>query len=118
MAPVITTAKKRHTAVMYTIRASTLGAKLDACSGYNGSCDCTVLGCSLSGAAAERRGNVAPAEDQDAGGHHQDGRNSPEPDDPENGRAIPRGRGVVLKTIQEEVIDGRADFSRRRRYLP
>jgi hypothetical protein len=28
--------------VMYTISASTLGAKLDACSGYNGICDCTI----------------------------------------------------------------------------
>src|ERR1700730_15656269 len=112
MAAVITTAKKRHTAVMYTIRASTLGAKLDACSGYNGNCACTVSGCSLFGAAG--RANVSPAEDQDAGDHHQDGRDSAEPDDSENGRAVPRGRRVVLKTVQKQVIDGRADFSRRR----
>src|SRR6266852_8723918 len=55
IAAVMATAKNRHTAVMYTIRASTLGAKLDACSGYSGSCDCTVLVCSLFGAAAEGR---------------------------------------------------------------
>ena len=33
--------------VSWTISASTLGAKLDACSGYSGSCDCTALVCSL-----------------------------------------------------------------------
>ena len=41
-AAVTATAKNKQIAVMYTIRASTLGAKLDACSGYNGICDCTI----------------------------------------------------------------------------
>ncbi|PYT53806.1 MAG: hypothetical protein DMG43_08020 [Acidobacteria bacterium] len=42
MATVIATAKKKHTALIKSIRASTCGAKLDACSGYNGNCDCTA----------------------------------------------------------------------------
>ncbi|HEY2822244.1 MAG TPA: hypothetical protein VGJ06_14465, partial [Candidatus Acidoferrum sp.] len=60
-AAVTATAKKRQIAVMYTIKASTLGAKLDACSGYSGSCDCTALVCSLR-FRIERV--IAPPEDQ------------------------------------------------------
>ena len=58
--------EKEADAVMYTISASTLGAKLDACSGYNGSCDCTALVCSLRisrsrGAISRRRKIKIPA---------------------------------------------------------
>src|SRR6266566_4934572 len=42
MATVMATANKKHTALIKSIRASTCGAKLDACSGYNGNCDCTA----------------------------------------------------------------------------
>src|ERR1700724_1995756 len=97
-AAVIATAKNRHTAVMYTIRASTLGAKLDACSGYNGSCDCTVLVCSWFGAAAERRmhvrvarAGIATPENQDAGDDREYGQKSTQADDSENRGAVPRG---------------------------
>src|ERR1051325_2065320 len=36
------TAKNRHTEIIKKTRLSTWGAKLEACSGYNGICDCTI----------------------------------------------------------------------------
>jgi hypothetical protein len=42
IAAVITTPKNRQIRVMNSIKLSTWGAKLDACSGYNGNCDCTA----------------------------------------------------------------------------
>src|ERR1700676_5402732 len=87
-AAVTATAKNRHTAVMYTIRASTLGAKLDACSGYNGICDCTILVCSLLAATAERwtqfriwRTNVATPKNQNTRHNRKDRQNSSQTND-------------------------------------
>src|ERR1700720_1613464 len=112
------TAKNTHTAVIYTIRASTLGAKLDACSGYNGNCDCTVLVCSLLAAAAERRtqfriwrAHIATPENQNTRHDGKDRQNSAETKDPENGGTVAAGRRVILETVEQQMIDGIADFA-------
>src|ERR1700730_175869 len=120
-AAVTATAKNRHTAVMYTIRASTLGAKLDACSGYNGICDCTVLVCSLLAATAERwtqcrtwRVKITPPENQDARDDRQDRQYAAKANDPENRGTVAGGRRVILETIKQQMVDRIADLAGRR----
>src|ERR1700756_5035644 len=117
-AAVMATAKNTHTAVMYTIRASTLGAKLDACSGYNGICDCTVLVCSLLAAAVERwtqfgirRVSIATPENQNTRHDRKDRQNPAGEKYPENGGTVTGGRRVVLETVEQQMIDGIADFA-------
>src|ERR1700760_4442317 len=101
-AAVMATAKKMQIAVMYTIRASTLGAKLDACSGYSGSCDCTALVCSLR-FRVERV--IAPPEDQNPRDDRENREYAAEADDAKNRGAVARGRRVVLEAIHQEMVD-------------
>src|SRR5713226_471328 len=119
-AAVMATAKKRQIAVMYTISESTLGAKFEACSGYNGISDCTVLVCSLFRAALERRtrsgrrhASIATAENHDSGDNGEDGQNAAQANNLEDGGAIAGGFRIVLKAKQQQMVDRRSDFPRR-----
>src|SRR6202042_1822538 len=96
------TAKKMQIAVMYTIRASTLGAKLDACSGYSGSCDCTALVCSLR-FRFERV--IATPENQDSRDDRENREQPADPDDAKNRGAIARRRWIVLEAVHQKMID-------------
>src|SRR5580704_13136083 len=109
-AAVMATAKNRQIAVMYTIRASTLGAKLDACSGYSGSCDCTALVCSLR-FRFERV--IASSEDQNPRDDRENRKYSAKADDAKNRGAVARGRRIVLEAIQQEMVDRTSDLSGR-----
>src|SRR5260221_10445714 len=117
-AAVMATAKKRQMAVMYAISASTFAAKFEACCGYIGKSDCTVLVCSLFRATLERwtrssrrRTNVSAAENHDAHDNGEDGQDSTQTNNPENGGAIAGGFRIVLKAEEQQMIDGRPDFS-------
>src|ERR1700731_322417 len=97
-AAVMATAKNRQTAVMYTISASTFPAKFEACSGYNGISDCTVLVCSLFRATLQRwtrntrcRANIPTAENQYSGNDAENSENATETNNFEYGGAIASG---------------------------
>src|SRR5579862_3374802 len=104
-AMVTATAKNRQTALMYPISTSTCGAKLDADSGYNGICDCTGLIGSLCGM------RIAATENQNAGNDTENGSNATQTNDFQNERAVASGRRIILKAIQQQTIDGSADFA-------
>src|SRR5450432_4057506 len=87
---------------MYTISASTCGAKLDASSGYNGICDGTVLVGSLF--------RVTPAEYQNADNQRKNRSHAAQPQDSQNCGAVPCGRRVIFKTIQKQLVDRATDF--------
>src|SRR5260221_90814 len=117
-AAVMATAKKRQMAVMYAISASTFAAKFEACCGYIGKSDCTVLVCSLFRATLERwtrsscgSANVPAAENHDAHDNGEDGQDSTQANNPENGGAIAGGFRIVLKAKEQQMIDRRTDFS-------
>src|SRR5690349_425391 len=108
MARVIAAAKKTQTEVIKIISPSTSGAKLEACSGYNGSCDCTVLVCSLKirlGADLAAPENPNPPEDE------QNGQDAAQANNPENRGAVGAVRGIVVVTEEQDVIDRRANLS-------
>src|ERR1700748_2159684 len=109
-AAVMATAKKRQIAVIYIIRASTLGAKLDACSGYNGICDCTVLVCSLR--FRFQRVMIAPPENQYACNDREDRQKPSQTHNPQNCGAVARGGRIVLEAVEQQVIDRTADLAR------
>src|SRR5713101_779910 len=102
---------------MKNIKASMLPAKLDACSGNNGSCDCTVLVRSLqtrscAGLPGTRGPAFPPAEEQNPHKNRGDSEDAAHTDDPEDRRAVAGGRRIVLETEQQDVIRRRADLSR------
>src|SRR5882672_10077774 len=94
-------AKKTHMATMKSMRPSTSGAKLDADSGYNGNCDCTVLMCSLVAQIRARRSLIAAAENQKSDNHRSNRKNSGETDDAENRSAVASRGWIVLKAEQQ-----------------
>src|SRR5579863_1441507 len=107
---VMATAKNKQIAVMYTIRPSTLGAKFDACSGYSGSCDCTALVCSL----RFRIGRVfASTEDQYPRDDRENREQPADANDAKNRRAVACGRRVVLKAVQQKMVDWSANLAGR-----
>src|SRR6516225_5869592 len=108
MAKVIPAAKRTHTAVIKTISASMCGAKLDACSGYNGNCDCTVLVRSLK--LFLLRTNLAAPENPNPSHNRKNGEDAANADDPENGSAVGGARGIVVVAEKQDVVDGRADL--------
>src|SRR6266566_485218 len=108
MAKVIPAAKKTHTEVIKSISPSTSGAKLDACSGYNGNCDCTALLRSLKLRLA--RTNLAAPENPNPSHNRNNGEDAAQADDPENGGAVGGARGIVVVAEKQDVVDGRADF--------
>src|SRR5215471_4691682 len=104
-------AKKTQTEVTKIIRASTWGAKLDACGGYNGNCDCTVLVRSLNvGVGCVK---FAPPENPNSPDNRENSQDAADADDPEDGSAVFCTRGVVVVTEQQDMVDGGANFSRR-----
>src|SRR5712692_8863293 len=105
------TAKKRHTALIKSIRLSTPGAMLDACSGYSGNCDCTVLVCSLLAQIRARRGRVSAAENQYGGDNAKNREDCAHAHHAQNRGTVAGGRRIVLETKEHDVVDGRADFS-------
>src|SRR3981189_2240341 len=115
---VMAMAKKTHTATRKSMRLSTSGAKLDADSGYNGNCDCTVLVCSLVAQIRARHSVIAAAENQKGDEHSDNCEQAAQADDAEDRGAIASRAGIILKAIQQHVIHGRADFSGGRIHQP
>src|SRR5258708_19318354 len=103
--------KKTHTATIKSMRPSTSGAKLDADSGYNGNCDCTVLVCSLVAQIRARRCVIAAAENQKGEEHSGNCEHAAQADDAEDRGTIAGRARIILKAIQQDVIHGRPDFS-------
>src|SRR5215472_12724690 len=108
MAKVIPAAKTTHTEVIKTIRSSMCGAKLDACSGYNGNCDCTGLVRSLK--LFMLRTNLAAPENPNPSHDRKNGEDAAKADDLENGSAIGGARGIVVVAEKQDVVDGRRDL--------
>src|SRR5574340_404413 len=95
------TAKTRKVSKMNRKRASTLPAKLEACSGKNGSGDCTVLMCSLRRRtrpeiSATLAVVFAPAENDKPDGHAKKRHNPAHADDGEDSGAVAGLRWIVL----------------------
>src|SRR5919108_4733663 len=109
IAIVIPAAKKKQTEVMKIISPSTAGAKLDACSGYNGNCDCTALVRSLQLRAG--RANFTAPGNPDPSDNRKNGKDAAQADDPEDGSAIGGARGIVVIAEQQDVIDGGPNLS-------
>src|SRR5215469_15026134 len=108
MAMVIPAAKKTQTEVIKIISASTCGAKLDACSGYNGNCDCTTLVRSLQTRMA--CANFTAPRNPDSRDKGKNGQDAAKADDPENGGTVFCARGIVVVAEQQDVVDGSADL--------
>src|SRR5262252_6557349 len=106
MAMVIPAAKKTQTEVIKIISPSICGAKLDACSGYNGNCDCTALVRSLKLFVLGT--NLAAPENPNPSHNGKNGEDAAKADDLENRGAVGRGRGIVVVAEKQDVVDGRA----------
>src|SRR5258707_6000779 len=94
---------------------STFPAKLDACSGKNGSGDCTALMCSLHRQILARfpgsvRPMLAAAENHNPEDHAQQRHNSAHADNGQYRGAVAGFGRVVLVTEQQNMIHRRADF--------
>src|SRR5215471_12344725 len=109
IAMVIPAAKKTQTEVIKSISPSIGGAKLDACSGYNGNCDCTALVRSLNGRVT--RVKFAAPKNPNSTDNGKNGQDATQADDPENRGAVGCARRIVVIAEQQDVINGRADFS-------
>src|SRR5690242_10540356 len=110
MAKVIAAAKMTQMEVIKIISPSMGGAKLDASGGYNGNCDCTALVCSLKFRVG--RMNLAAPGNPNPSDKQKNSQNAAQANDPEDGSAVLRARGIVVVTKQQDVIDGRANLSR------
>src|SRR5580704_4477056 len=110
------TTKKRQVSTMNENSASTLPAKLDACSGKNGSGDCTALMCSLRrnvpARTARRSGAmITPAENDETDGQTEKSGDPTHANHGKDGRAVTCLGRIVLIAEQQNVIDRSADFS-------
>src|SRR5580692_589510 len=110
------TTKKRQVRTMKKNSASTLPAKLDACSGKNGSGDCTALMCSLRrnvpARTARRSGAmITPAENDETDGQTEKSGDPTHANHGKDGRAVTCLGRIVLIAEQQNVIDRSADFS-------
>src|SRR5208282_6133026 len=113
------TAKNRQVSRTNRNRVSTLPAKLEACSGKNGSGDCTALMCSLLRRTLARIAGRAgamftPAENHETDGDAEQRHDTAHADHRQNGGTVAGFRGVILVTKQQKVIDRRPDFPRGR----
>src|SRR5260370_35605231 len=102
-------AKNTQTAVTNNTRLSTCGAKLEACSGYNGSCDCTIS--PLLGGLT----SLAPHVDRACGKSRSSAealQRFPREDahDSQDRRAVSRRRGVILEAEQQHLVYRRSNF--------
>src|SRR5579871_69308 len=100
------TAKKMQTETMNSISPSTSGAKLDAESGYNGNCDCTVLVCSLMAQIRARCRSFAAAENQKSDGHGGERHDAAEAHDLQDRCTVLRRGWIVFKAIEQNSIHG------------
>src|SRR5215469_15442285 len=109
MARVMPAAKKTHTEVIKSISPSICGAKLEACSGYNGNCDCTALVRSLK--LLVLGANLTAPENPNPSHKGKNGEDAAKADDLENRSAVGGRRGIVVETEKQDVVDRRADLA-------
>src|ERR1700739_716891 len=112
------TAKNKQVSRINEKRASTFPAKLEACSGKNGSGDCTALMCSLRrrtwpGISLKLGTVIAPPKYHETDGHAQQRDHPAHADDRENRGAVTRLGRIVLVAKQQNVIHRGAYFSGR-----
>ena len=115
---VTATAKNAHTAVMKKYRWSTRAAIVDACSGNSGMpgsmCALTFLDsiCGAPGVRVPRQRSVplAPPHQHDRRAARHERQHAGNPDQRHHGEAVPAARRVVVKAIQEDIVDRAADL--------
>src|SRR5262245_42241996 len=100
-------AKNAVTAVTKKYRLSTSGARLDACSGNSGIPDSICLRPEV----LERLARLAAAHQEYEAADEEDRQHPAQPHEVHHHDAIPAALRVVMKTVEEELVDDRADPS-------